>query len=328
MLGIRRRKFISFLGGAAAWPVVAWAQQARQVPTIGYVAPTNPLMPSRSTGAFLQRLRELGWIEGQTITIESRWAAGRPERLDEIAAEFVRLKVDLIVTSSTNDSIVMKQVAPQIPMVFAVSGDPVAAGLVASLARPGGNVTGLSLQSPDSAGKRVQLLREIVPGLRRLAILANPSSPNFMLEVSEAQAAARTFGLDVATSEMRQTADVNSTFELLKSRADALLVVADPLVNTNRILIGTLALGARLPTMCGFRELVEAGFLMSYGPNLPDLYRRAAEFADKILRGAKPADIPVEQPTKFEFVVNLKSAKTLGLTIPEAVLSRADEVIE
>jgi putative ABC transport system substrate-binding protein len=167
MLGIRRRKFISFLGGAAAWPVVAWAQQARHVPTIGYVAPTNPLVPSRSTGAFLQRLRELGWIEGQTITIESRWAAGRRERLDEIAAEFVRLKVDLIVTSSTNDSIVLKQVAPQIPMVFAVSGDPVAAGLVASLARPGGNVTGLSLQSPDSAGKRVQLLREIVPGLHR-----------------------------------------------------------------------------------------------------------------------------------------------------------------
>jgi len=328
MLGIRRRKFISFLGGAAAWPVVARAQQARHVPIIGYVAPTNPLIPSRSTGAFLQRLRELGWIEGQTITIESRWAAGRPERLDEIAAEFVRLKVDLIVTSSTNDSIVMKQVAPQIPMVFAVSGDPVGVGLVASLARPGGNVTGLSMQSPDSAGKRLQLLREIVPGLHRLSILANPSSANVMQEVTEVQAAARTFGLDVATSEIHRTADVDSTFELLKSRADALYVVSDPLVNANRILISTLALGARLPMMCMFRELVEAGCLMSYGPNLPDLYRRAAEFADKILRGAKPADIPVEQPTKFELVVNLKSAKTLGLTIPGTVLARADEVIE
>jgi putative ABC transport system substrate-binding protein len=298
------------------------------VPIIGYVAPTDPLMPSRSTSAFLQRLRELGWIDGQTITIESRWAAGRPERLNEIAAEFVRLKVDLIVTSSTNDSIVMKRVAPQIPIVFAVSGDPVAAGLVASLPRPGGDVTGLSLQSPDSAGKRVQLLREIVPGLHRLAILANPGSPNFMLEVSEAQTAARMFGLDVTTSEVRQTADVKSTFELLESRADALYVVGDPLVNTNRILIATLALGARLPTMSGFRELAEAGFLMSYGPNLPDLYHRAAEFADKILRGGKPADIPVEQPTKFELVVNLKTAKTLGLSIPSAVLSRADEVIE
>ena len=328
MLGIRRRKFISFLGGVAAWPVVAWAQQARHVPIIGYVAPTNPLIPSRGTGAFLQRLRELGWIEGQTITIESRWAAGRPERLDEIAAEFVRLKVDLIVASSTNDSIVMKQVAPQIPMVFAVSGDPVGVGLVASLARPGGNVTGLSIQSPDSTGKRLQLLREIVPGLHRLAILANPGSPPAMQEVSEVQAAARTFGLDVATSEMRQTADVNSTFELLKSRADALYVVADPLVNTNRILIGTLALGARLPMMCGFRELVEAGCLMSYGPNLPDLYRRAAEFADKILRGARPSDIPVEQPTKFDLVLNLTTAKALGLVVPPTLLAIADEVIE
>jgi ABC-type uncharacterized transport system substrate-binding protein len=170
---VRRRDFITLVGGAAAWPVVAWAQQARHVPIIGYVAPTNPLIPSRSTGAFLQRLRELGWIEGQTITIESRWAAGRPERLDEIAAEFARLKVDLIVTSSTNDSIVMKQVAPQIPMVFAVSGDPVGYGLVASLARPSGNVTGLSVQSVNSGGKRVQLLHEMVPSLHRLAILVD-----------------------------------------------------------------------------------------------------------------------------------------------------------
>ena len=325
---MRRRYFISLIGGAAAWPVATRAQQARHVPIIGYVAPTNPLVPSRSTSAFLQRLRELGWTDGQTITIESRWTAGHPERLDEIAAEFVRLKVDLIVTSSTSDSIVMKHVAPQIPMVFAVSGDPVGYGLVASLARPGGNITGLSLQSPDSAGKRIQLLREIVPGLHRLAILANPSSPNVMPEVSDVQAAARTFGLDVTTSEVRQIADVNSTFELLKSWADALYVVPDPLVNANRILIGTLALGARLPMTCGFRELVEAGCLMSYGPNLPDLYRRAAEFADKILRGARPSDIPVEQPTKFELVINLKTAKALGLTVPLTLQAAANEVIE
>jgi putative ABC transport system substrate-binding protein len=326
---MRRRDFIrAIASSAAAWPLAGRAQQARHVPIIGYVAPTNPVIPSQSTGAFLQRLRELGWIDGQTITIESRWAAGRPEQLDEIAAEFVRLKVDLIVTSSTNDSVVMKQVAPQIPMVFAVSGDPVGFGLVASLARPGGNVTGLSIQSPDSAGKRVQLLREIVPGLRRLAILANPSSRSAMLEVSQFQASARTFRLDVTTLEMRQTADVNSTFDLLKSRADALYVVADPLVNANRILIGTLALGARLPTMCGFRELVEAGCLMSYGPNLPDLYRRAAEFADKILRGAKPSDIPVEQPTRFDLVINLTTAKALGLEIPPTLRALATEVIE
>jgi putative ABC transport system substrate-binding protein len=326
---MRRRELIAALGSAAAaWPLVARAQQARHVPIIGYVAPSNPLIPSRSTGAFLQRLRELGWIEGQTITIETRWAAGRPERLDEIAAEFIRLKVDLIVTSSTNDSIVMKRVAPEIPMVFAVSGDPVGYGLVASLARPGGNVTGLSLQSPGSSGKRLQLLREIVPGLHRLAILGNPNSSNVLLEMNEVQAAARTFGLDVTISEMRQTADVNSTFELLKSRADAVYVVADPLANTNRVLIGTSALGARLPMMCGFREFVDAGCLISYGPNLPDLYRRAAEFADKILRGTKPSDIPVEQPTRFDFVLNLTTAKAIGLDIPEALLSRADEVIE
>jgi putative ABC transport system substrate-binding protein len=325
---MRRRQFITLLGGAAVWPVAERAQQAKHVPIIGYVAPSNPLIPNPNTGAFLQRLRELGWIEGQTITIESRWAAGLPERLDEIAAEFVRLKVGLIVTSSTNDSIVMKQVAPQTPMIFAVSGDPVGYGLVANLARPGGNVTGLSVQSVDSAGKRVQLLREIVPGLHRLAILGNPSSANVMLEVSEVQAAARTFDLDVATSEIRRTADVDPTFELLKSRADALYVVGDPLVNTNRILIGTLALGARLPMMCGFREFVEAGCLMSYGPHLPDLYRRAAEFADKILRGTRPSDIPVEQPTKFDLVLNLTTAKALGLTVPPNLLATADEVIE
>ena len=325
---MNRRAIVAGLGSAAAWPVVARGQQARQLPIIGYVAPTNPQVPSRSTSAFLQRLRELGWIEGQTITIESRWAAGRPERLDEIAAEFVRLKVDLIVTSSTNDSIVIKQVAPQIPMVFAVSGDPVGVGLVANLARPGGNVTGLSNQSTDAIGKRLQLLREIVPVLHRLAILANPSGPQAMVEVSVVQAAARTLGLDVATSEIHRTADVDSTFELLKSRADALYVVSDPLVNANRILIGTLALRARMPMMCMFRELVEAGCLMSYGPNLPDLYRRAAEFADKILRGARPSDIPVEQPTRFDLVLNLTTAKALGLVVPPTLLVIAEEVIE
>src|SRR5271166_4280508 len=255
--------------------------------------------------------------------------ADQSSDLDEIAAEFVRLKVDLIVTSSTNDSIVMKQVAPQIPMVFAVSGDPVGFGLVASLARPGGNVTGLSIQTTDSAGKRLQLFREIVPGLHRLSILANPSSANVGLEVTEVQAAARTFGLDVATSEIHRIADVDSTFELLKSRADALYVVSDPLVNANRILIGTLALRARMPMMCMFRELVEAGCLMSYGPNLPDLYRRAAEFADKILRGgARPSDIPVEQPTRFDLVLNLTTAKALGLVVPPTLLVIAEQVIE
>jgi putative ABC transport system substrate-binding protein len=239
---MKRRQLITLVGAAAtAWPLVARAQQARHVPIVGYVAPGNPRTPGRSTSAFLKRLRELGWIEGQTITIESRWAAGRPERLEEIAAEFFRLKVDLIVTSSTNDSIVVKRVAPQIPMVFAVSGDPIGYGLVASLARPGGNVTGLSLQSPHLSGKRLQLLRDIVPAVHRLAILGNPGSPNVVLEMDEVRLAAETLGLDVTVSEIRQTADISSTFEQLKGRTDAVYVVADPLVNTNRVLIGTSA---------------------------------------------------------------------------------------
>ena len=209
-----------------------------------------------------------------------------------------------------------------------MAGDPVGTGLVASLARPGGNVTGLSIQQTDLAGKRLELLREVVPGLRRLAILANVGNPAAVLEMGEVQAAARTLGLEVATLEIRRAEDIAPAFEALKGRADALYVCADPLVNTNRIRINTLALGARLPTMHGFREYVEAGGLMSYGPNFPDLFRRAADYVDKILRGAKPADIPVEQPTKFDLVINLTTAKALGLDVPPTLLARADEVIE
>ena len=252
----------------------------------------------------MQRLRELGWIEGRTVAIEYRWAEGRSERFAEIAAEFVRLKVDVIVTSGTA-VLAAKQATSVIPIVFAVAGDPVGTGLVASLARPGGNVTGLSIQATDLAGKRLELLREVVPGLRRLAIMANVGNPAAVLEMGEVQATARTLGLEVATFEIRRAEDIAPAFEALKGRADALYVCADPLVNTNRIRINTLALGARLPTMYGFREYVEAGGLMSYGPNFPDLFRRAADFVDKILRGAKPADIPVEQPTKFDLVINL-----------------------
>ena len=328
MLCIRRRDFITLLGGVTAWPFGARAQQPGKTPTIGYLAPTNPATLSRNTSALLQRLRELGWVEGRTVTIETRWAEGRPERVAEIAVEFIRLNVDVIVTSSTNNSIEMKRATSVVPIVFAVSGDPVGAGLVTSLARPGGNVTGLSIQQTDSAGKRIELLREIVPGLRRLAVLANPDSPNVVLELAEIQAAARSIGLDVARSEIRRAADIDSTFELLKARADAVYVVSDPLVNSNRNRIGMLAVDARLPTIYGFRELVEAGGLMSYGPNLPDLYRRAAEIVDKILRGMKPGEIPVEQPTRFDLVINLTTARALGLDVPMSLLGRADEVIE
>jgi ABC-type uncharacterized transport system substrate-binding protein len=285
---MRRRAFITLLGGAVTWPLAARAQQPAKLPIIGYLGPSTRSIDVHRLGALVQRLRELGWIEGRTIVIEYRWAEGRNEHLAEVTAEFVRLKVDVIVTAGTAAVVTAKQATSVIPIVFAVAGDPVGTGLVASLARPGGNVTGLSNQSADLAGKRLELLREVVPSLRRLAILANAGSPIGVLEMREAQAAARTLGFEVATVEIRRAQDIAPAFEALKGRADALYVCGDPLVTTNRIRINTLALGARLPTMHGQGDNVEAGGLMSYGANYPDLHRRAADYVDKILRGAKP----------------------------------------
>jgi ABC-type uncharacterized transport system substrate-binding protein len=325
---MKRREFITLLGGAAAaWPLAAHAQQASKLPTIGFLGATTPSAGGQLLAAFVQRLRELGWIEGRNVAIESRWAEGRGERFAEIAAEFVRLKVDVILTHNTPPALAAKQATSIIPIVFATGGDPVGTGVVASLARPGGNVTGLSSQNKETAGKRIELLREIVPGLRRLAILAS-DSPYSVLEVSEVQAAARTVGLEVAAFEIRRTEDIAPVFEKLKGRAGALYVIPDPVTVSNRVRINILALGARLPTMHAVRDPVEAGGLMSYGPNWSDMFRRAADYVDKILRGAKPGDLPVEQPTKFDLVVNLTTAKVLGLTIPESFLLRADEVIE
>jgi ABC-type uncharacterized transport system substrate-binding protein len=326
---MKRRAFISLLGSAAAaWPLTARAQQPAKLPIIGYLGPSTRSIDVHRLGALVQRLRELGWIEGRTIVIEYRWAEGRNEHLAEVTAEFVRLKVDVIVTAGTAAVVTAKQATSVIPIVFAVAGDPVGTGLVASLARPGGNVTGLSNQSADLAGKRLELLREVVPSLRRLAILANAGSPIGVLEMREAQAAARTLGFEVATVEIRRAQDIAPAFDALKGPADALYVCTDPLVTINRIRINTLALGARLPTMHGQGDNVEAGGLMSYGANYPDLHRRAADYVDKILRGAKPTDIPVEQPTKFDLVINVTTAKALGLEIPPTLLARADEVIE
>jgi len=325
---VRRREFISLLGGAAvAWPLAARTQQPAKLPTIGFLGGTTPETWSRFVAAFVQRLRELGWIEGRTIAIEYRWAEGRGERFAEIAAEFVRLKVDVIVTVG-GAVLAAKQATSLIPIVFAAAADPVGSGLVASLARPGGNVTGLSSQFTDLAGKRLELLREMVPSLRRLAIMANAGYPASVLEMAEVQATARTLGLDVVTLEIRRAEDIAPAFEALKGRAEALYVCAESLVTTNRVRINTLALAARLPTMHSIREYVEAGGLMSYGPNFPDLWRRAGDLVDKILRGAKPADIPVEQPTKFDLIINLTTAKALGLDVPPTLLARADEVIE
>jgi putative tryptophan/tyrosine transport system substrate-binding protein len=325
---VRRREFIAALGGAVVWPLAARAQQPGKVPTIGFVGQSTRSATSEWTTAFVQRLRELGWIDARNLAIEYRWGEGRNERFAQIAAEFVRLKVDVIVTGATPPTIAAKQATSVIPIVFAVAGDPVGTGLVASLARPGGNVTGLSILGPDVAGKRIEILREILPSLRTVAILANIGNPLSVLELGEVQAAARTLALEVHTVEIQRAQDIAPAIEALNGRADALYVCIDGLMNTNRIRINTLSLGARLPTMHGAREYVESGGLMSYGPNFPDLYRRAADYVDKILRGAKPGDLPIEQPTKFDFIINLTTAKALGLEVSPTLLARADEVIE
>jgi ABC-type uncharacterized transport system substrate-binding protein len=328
VLDVRRRDFITLLGGAvAAWPLAARAQQAAKLPTIGFLGASTPSLDTQRVGAFVQRLRELGWIEGRTIAIEYRWSEGRTERYAEIAAEFVRLKVDVIV--ATGGAIpAAKEATSVIPIVFPVAGDPVGAHYVDTLARPEGNITGLSLQQTDVASKRVELLREAVPGLRHLAIMANVGNVNALRELGEVQAAAGALGLEATTSEIRRAEDIVPAFDALKGRADAIYVVAEPLVFTNRARIHTLAMAGRLPAIYNSREYVEMGGLMSYGPNFPDLFRRSADVVDKILRGAKPADIPVQQPTQFDLIVNLTTAKALGLTMPESFLLRADEVIE
>jgi putative tryptophan/tyrosine transport system substrate-binding protein len=326
---LKRRAFITLLGGAAAaWPLAAGAQQPGKLPTIGFLGAQTPAARSQLTAAFVQRLRELGWVEGRTISIEYRWAEGRSERLAEIAVELVSLKVDVIVTDGTAAAVAAKQTTLVIPIVFALAGDPLGTGLVASLARPGGNVTGLSNQAPDLAAKRLEYLREVVPYLRRLAILVNAGYPGGRLELSEIQAAARTLSVDVAVFEIHRSEDIVPAFEALKDRAVALYVVGDPLMHANRIRINTLSLAARLATIFVHREYVEAGGLMSYGANLADLFRRAGDFVDKVLHGAKPADLPIEQPTKFDLVVNLNTARALGLTISPMLLARADKVIE
>ena len=326
---MRRREFVTLLGGTAvAWPLAARALQAGKLPTIGFMGGATPSAWSQWTAAFVQRLPELGWIEGRTVAIEYRWAEGRRERLAEIATEFVLLNVDVIVTGGTEAVLAARQATSVIPIVFGTAGDPVGTGLVTSLARPGGNVTGLSNQSADLTGKRLELLREVLPSLRRLAILANIGSPIGVLEMSDVQAAARTLGIEVEPLEIRRAEDIAPAFAALKAQADVLYVVGDALIGANLTRIITFSHTARLPTMFNTRDFVQAGGLMSYAPNYPAQFRRAAEIVDRILRGAKPADIPVEQPTKFDLIVNLTTAKALGLTIPESFLARADELIE
>jgi putative ABC transport system substrate-binding protein len=322
-----RREFMVGIGAAVALPLVARAQQREKLPTIGFLGTTTALIWRNYVPAFVQRLRELGWIEGSTVAIEYRWAEGSSERFGEIAAEFVRLKVDVIVTSG-GAGVAAKQATSTIPIVLALANDPVGSGLAASLARPGGNVTGLSLLSPDLAGKRLENLRQVLPDVRRLAILGNAGYPAAVAEMIDLQATARKLGLETMIPEVRRAEDMIPAIEQLKGRVDALYVCADPLISTNQVRINTLALAAQLPTMHSAGYYVEGGGLMSYGPHYADLFRRTGDYVDKILRGTKPGDLPIEQPTKFELVINLKTAKALGITVPPSVLATADEVIE
>jgi putative ABC transport system substrate-binding protein len=324
---MQRREFITLIGAAVAWPGSTRAQQSGKLPTIGFLG-VDPAMWSSWTGAFVDRLSALGCFDGRTVAIEYRWAQGRPELYAKFAAEFARLNLNVIVTSGAAVPAIMLA-TPSIPIVFAVANDPVGAGMVKSLSRPGGNVTGTSLQTLDLAGKRLELFHEAIPNLQRLAIMADASFPQAMLEMGAVHELARKFGIEVVPLEIRGTDDIAPAFDKLKAeKMDALYVVINELLNANRLRIVTSAQAAKLPTIFGTRDWAVSGGLMSYGPNFPALFARAAEIADKILRGTKPGDIPVEQPTRIELVVNLNTAKAIEITIPATLVARADAVIE
>ncbi len=314
--------------GILSAPLAADVQPPPKVPRIGILWPSPISVIAHNLEAFRQGLRELGYVEGQNIAIEFRSAEGKWERLPDLAAELVRLKVDVIV-ANTPAALAAKQATRTIPIVMAVSGDPVGDGLVASLARPGGNVTGLSLMVPELGGKRLQLLKEVVPRASRVAVLWNPAVPFTGRVVREMEAAARVLGVQLQPLEIRAPEDIDRAFEAaIRGRASALNVVDDPLVFAHRARILALAAKSRLPAIYPWREFVDAGGLMSYAANLADSFRRAATYVDKILKGTKPADLPVEQPTRFELVINMKTARALGLTFPPSIMVRADQVIQ
>ena len=324
---MRRREFVLTFAGLAVsgWPTIVSAQQAAKSPTIGFMGAGTPAGWKDWTSAFQQRMRELGWVEGRNLMIEYGWAEGSADRYLEIASEFAKLKVDVIVTVGGDAA---KQATSTIPIVVAMMPDPVGTGLVTSLARPGGNLTGLSIRANDLAGKRIELLKEVIPGLRRLTVLASRGYSANLLELNEVLTSTKAFDLEALIVEVGQSEEIATAIAAFKDHTEALYVPANPFANTNRVLINEMALAARLPTAHGFRPYVESGGLMSYGPNTPDLFRRAGDYVDRILRGAKPGGLPIEQPTKFDLIINLKTAKALGLAVPPTVLARADEVIE
>jgi len=329
---VRRRTFISLLGSAVAWPLGARAQQAAStVRRIGLLLPGN----ARTTAvrgqleAFRQGLKEYGWVEGQNIIVEYRFAEGREDALPAIAAELARLRLDIIVAESTVGIQAAKTVTQTVPIIMATSADPVGTGFVASLNRPGGNITGLSLQTAELSGKRLQLLTEIVPGLARLAVLSNPLNPSIAPIVEQTKAAAQSLGVEVHVAEVQAPDKFESAFAAITSaHAGALIVLPDPVLYGQHPRVVTFTAASHLPALFPEKEVAEVGGLIAYGPSIPGSFRRAAAYVDKILRGAKPADLPVEQPTAFELVVNLQTARAIGVTIPTSILLRADEVIE
>ena len=324
---MERRQFIRGLcSGLAAWPLVAYGQQLDQPRRIGVLG-ADATVWKPWMAALIARLRELGWSVGENIAIEYRWAEGMSRRVSEIAAEFLRQDVDVIVTYGSAVP-VLKQTTTTIPIVFAVAFDPVRDGLVQSLAHPGGNVTGMSIQQLDLVGKRLELLREAIPQLHRLAIPADAGYAQPMLEADRVKATAQALGLEAARLGIWGSQDITPALEALKGKADALYVVSDALIAANRTRILRLALDEHLPTILAYDDYVEAGGLMSYGPNYADLFRQAAEMVDKILHGTKPSDIPVGQPTKFDFAINISTATALGLTMPPKLLATADAVIK
>ena len=324
---MKRRAFIALIGGAAAWPFAARAQQAEKKYTVGILSAGGE--NTALSVAFADALRELGWVEGRNVVFEYRYAENRPERLPELAADLVRLKVDVIAAAGTLAPLAAKRATATIPIVMTAAGDPLGSGLVASLARPGGNVTGMSLMAPDLGAKRLELLKEVLPRLSRVAVLWNADNPYSALVFKETKTGGQILGIEVQSLDVRTPDDFDGTFEVARrQRPDALITVEDPLTVDQRKRIADFALGQQLPSLHGVREFVAAGGLMSYGASLADLFRRAAGYVDKVLRGAQPADLPVQQPTKFEFVINLKTASALGLQIPDKLVALADEVIE
>ncbi len=327
-MSLRTASFIIPLAlGILVAPLVAEAQQGGKLARIGYLG--NVATPPPLWEAFLRGLRELGWVEGQNIVIEQRNAGGRFERLSDLAADLVRRRVDIIVAAGSPAPLAAKRATNTIPIVMTNAGDPVGSGLVTSLGRPGGNVTGLSLLAPAVVGKQLEMLKEIVPKATRAAVLTNPGNPGRALMLTEVEAAMRPLGLQLQVLDARGPGEFQAAFSAMKrERAGALLILTDPMFVGERQRLGDLVARSRLPAVSGLRELADAGILLTYGASLSDLFRRAATFVDKILKGAKPADLPVEQPTKFGLAINLKTAKALGLTIPPSILIRADEVIQ